>query len=228
MSVDAETLMAYVDGELDAVSARRVERAVAADPALKAELERHRALSAQLRAAFAPIAEAPVPEGVAQLLRESARVVPIAEARKRRPVLGWAGAIAASLLVGVFTGQMMGRGGDVAVEGGALVAQGELARALDTQLASVQAPDAPVRIGLSFRDRDGRLCRSFEQAAMAGIACAGKGERWRLARSSEAERRSGTPYRQAGSPMLMAEAQAMMEGAPLDAAQEKAALAARR
>jgi anti-sigma factor RsiW len=62
MTVDTETLIAYIDGELDAVTAKRVERAIEADPALRAEMEQHRALTQSLHGAFAPIAQAPVPE----------------------------------------------------------------------------------------------------------------------------------------------------------------------
>ena len=32
MTIDPETLMAYADGELDPLTARRVEKAIAADP----------------------------------------------------------------------------------------------------------------------------------------------------------------------------------------------------
>src|SRR3546814_15960075 len=62
------------------------------------------------------------------------------------------------------------RGGPIGVEEGALVAQGGLAEPLDTQLASAQAPAAATRIGVSFADRQGRFCRSFDSAALAGLA----------------------------------------------------------
>ena len=61
----------------------------------------------------------------------------------------------------------------------ARVAQGPLAAALDTQLASAQPADAATRIGLSFAAADGRLCRTFDSAALSGLACRG-GEGWQL------------------------------------------------
>ena len=59
MNIDAQTLMAYADGELDPLAAKRVERAIAADPALAVEVEQHRALRARLIADYAPIAAEP-------------------------------------------------------------------------------------------------------------------------------------------------------------------------
>jgi len=44
MTIEPEMLMAYADGELDPLNAKRVERAIASDPALAREVERHRAL----------------------------------------------------------------------------------------------------------------------------------------------------------------------------------------
>ena len=61
MTIDRETLMAYADGELDLLAARRVEQAIAADPSLAEQVERHRALTASLRAAFSVVGQAPVP-----------------------------------------------------------------------------------------------------------------------------------------------------------------------
>ncbi len=52
----------------------RVEKAIAADPALLAQVDQHRALAASLRAAFEPVAAAPVPPGVETMLRDSAKV----------------------------------------------------------------------------------------------------------------------------------------------------------
>ena len=48
--IDEAMLIAWVDGELDEVTRRRVDRAVADDPALAARLEQHRRLRARLAA----------------------------------------------------------------------------------------------------------------------------------------------------------------------------------
>lgn len=232
MTIDPEMLMAYADGELDPLNAKRVERAMAADPALAEQVEAHRALTASLRAAFAPVADASPPESVVAMLTESARVIPLAPpspARRERPI--WMGAVAASLIAGLFGGAfIMPRGGDagIAFEQGQPVARGDLARALDTQLASAQASDAPVRIGVSFRDKSGQLCRSFERSGAGGIACA-RDKDWRIERLYGGSDAAQTDYRQAGSASaaMMRDAQELMAGDPLDADAERAALAGR-
>lgn len=226
MTIDPETLMAYADGELDPLAARRVEKAIAADPALAAEVDRHRKLAASLRAAFEPVAAAPVPPNVEAMLRASAKVAPLAprSARRERPL--WMGAVAASLVAGLLAGPLVfpRDPGGLAVRDGALVAQGEVARALGTQLASAQPADAAVRIGVSFRDDAQRYCRTFEAGATGGIACV-EGEDWRIERLYGGVERQDGAYRQAGSPAaaMMADAQAMMAGDPLDAGAERAA-----
>ncbi len=226
MTIDPETLMAYADGELGPIEAGRVERAIAADPALAAEVERHRRLNAQLRGGFAPVVDAPVPPAIAALLAGSAKVVPLAPRRSRIPI-GWGGAIAASLCLGLFGGTLIPRGGIALGDDGAL--RGEIAAALGTQLASTQAPDAPVRIGVSFRDRQDALCRTFERGEVAGIACARNGE-WQLQRAYGGIERQETQYRQAGSTTaaMMVDVQAMAAGEPLDAAAERQAVVAVR
>jgi hypothetical protein len=109
---------------------------------------------------------------------------------------------------------------DVGHADGTLVASGALASALDTQLASNQPSDADVRIGLTFRDRQGRTCRSFEGHALSGIGCRDQG-RWALERTMAGQ--AGSDYRQASSGALAADVAKMMAGDALDAAAERAA-----
>ena len=116
-------------------------------------------------------------------------------------------------------------GSPVASRDGQLVAHGGLERALDVQLASAQPQDAQVRIGVTFRDTGGALCRSFDSADLAGIACRA-GDDWRLRQTFAVESAGGaTQYRQAGSgdAAVMQAAQTMMAGAPLDAEAERRA-----
>jgi len=137
------------------------------------------------------------------------------------------GAIAASLLLGLGIGHFSGGGdGPVAVEQGTMVAQGELASALETQLASAQ-DGAPIRIGLSFRRKGGGWCRSFEGQAISGVACRQE-QGWQVQQLVPGSGQE-TAYRQAssGDARLMATVDALMDGSPLDAAQEKAAKARR-
>lgn len=226
MTIEADMLMAYADGELDPIAAKRVERAIADDPRLGEEVARHRALAARLRGGLAPAAT--VPDAVARMLEDAARVTPLRQP-DRAPARRWAwgGAVAASLLVGAMVGQMLPRDtGTIALADGRAVVRGDIARALDTQLASTQAADAPVRVGLTFRDAGGALCRTFERQATAGIACAHDGE-WGLARLYGGAVQERSEFRQAGSPQaaMMADVAAMAKGDPMDAAAEKKALA---
>lgn len=227
MSIEPELLMAYVDGELGPIEARRVERAIAGDPALAAEVARHQALKLTLCRAFAPVAAAGAPPRVAEVLRDAAKVTPL-HAGPPSVTPKWLGAIAASLVIGLFVGQALPRlaaENGIAMKAGQVVARGEVARALDTQLASNQSANASVRIGLTFHDAGGALCRSFEQGAIAGIACE-SGDDWRLARLYGGVEAQATDFRQAASSSatMMADAEAMMIGEPLDAKTEHAAL----
>jgi hypothetical protein len=222
MTIDPETLMAYADGELDPVAAKRVERAIAADPALAEQVAAHRRLRARIAGSFAPVAEAPVSERLTSLLKPD-NVVPLRPRARPRFDLRWGAAIAASLAIGILIGPMLRPAAPVRVGPTGLVASGDLARALDTQLAATQG-DAPIRVIVSFRDSSGAICRTFAGRATSGIACR-EGDGWSVRRTVSGAGEARTDYRQAGStdPALMAMAQDMMAGAPLDAAQERAA-----
>lgn len=224
MSFDPATVAAFVDGELDDLTARRIEREAESNAALAAEIARHRALKARLTAHYAPVAEEAVPERLRALLVDSKVDTSFAERREvkraRFAPVHW-GAIAASLVLGLTIGlRPWMPAADVAEANGTLVASGLLAEALDTQLASTQPAAADVRIGLSFRDKQGRYCRSFEGPDLAGIGCRDD-DRWVLERTLRGQ--SSQDYRQASSGALAADAAAMMAGAPFDAAAERAA-----
>jgi hypothetical protein len=230
--IDSETLMAYADGELSPIDAKRVERAIADDPKLKAQVDDHRRLRAMLANGFAAVAQAPVPDRLTRLLTPSP-VADLAAARARRARgFGWRNwgtgiAIAASLVGGVLVGQRLdGNNAPVRARGDALVASAGLAQALDTQLASAQPAGGAVRMLVTFRDQSGTICRSFTGAALSGIACRDGGD-WRLRETRAGSAEASTAYRQAGSgdARLMADAQAMMAGDPFDAAGEAQARA---
>jgi hypothetical protein len=224
MTIEPDTLMAYADGELDPLMAKRVERAIAADPALADEVARHRALRDRLSAGFAPIAAAPVPERLSALLQTTVTPLPAPAPARPRPRWQAASALAACLLVGVFVGHQWQSAGPVTAHEGRLYASGDLSHALDTQLASA---DGAVRVPVSFRDRSGAYCRVFTSSAADGIACR-DGSGWALRETRAGAAGEATEYRQAGSgdAALMTAAQAMMAGDPLDAAAEARAKAA--
>lgn len=231
MTITRDELAAFFDGELTGVRARAVEAAIAADPALLRDLERHRALKAQLVSHFGPIADEPVPEALAALLRTGAEtpadnVVGFAEAReriegkRRLPRWSWVAgpALAASLALAVF----VPRGGG----GSGAYADAQLASVLDQRLVAQQAPGEAVRVLLSFRTRAGSYCRAFSGSEGGGIACR-DGARWKLEALGEGGAGSQTGYRMAGADdaAILARAQAMAAGAALDGGQEAAARA---
>lgn len=232
MKFTDETLMAYADGELDEVTRAAIERAMHSDPSIAARVAQHRALRERVYAAFAPMLDEAVPQRLQQPASPAkAKVITLDSARAakdlQRRTSRWSwpqwGALAATLLVGVMAGRQSVQGGDFSLAGGTLVAQGELATALSTQLAS-QAGD--VKIGVTFVATDGAYCRSFARGATAGLACR-EGERWAVPVVAAAEVQGGD-YRQAAAAMPAAVLEAIdarIAGKALDAGQEQAARA---
>jgi hypothetical protein len=221
-----EKFFAWLDGELTGAEAAEIEARVAADPNLAQLADQHRAMQARLRDAFDPIAQAPVPERLRSALRPSAEVVDFAAAKRARtmPSLPQWAAMAATLAIGIFVGTMVPQRGParVEVQGGKLYAASALDQALDTQLAS--APAGEVRIGLTFRDQRGSICRSFTEPQASGLACR-SGYRWQVRGLFAAPEGQGGDYRMAAGmdPNLAALVDSTMAGEPFDAAAEKAA-----
>ena len=221
-----EKFFAWLDGELTPAEAADMEAKVAANPQLQQLAEQHRALGAQLSGAFDPIAAAPVPGRLQAALHPSADVIDFAAAKRARtrPSLTQWAAMAATLALGIFVGTMVPQraSAPVEVQGGRIYAASALNEALDTQLAS--APAGDVRIGLTFRDQAGEICRSFTASASSGLACR-NGGRWQLKGLFAAPEDQGSDYRMAAGmdPNLAALVDSAMAGEPLDAAAEKAA-----
>jgi anti-sigma factor RsiW len=226
MTPSPETIAAYADGELEGEALREVEAAVAADPALQAQVAAHRALKRRLGAHFAPTAEESVPDSLVRAVRGGGEVVDFADAARRRarpaassPWRRYAGpALAASLVLGLV-------GVGLRQQQSSTYAPGEIAVALQGQLAETQSPQAPVRILLSFRDDAGAFCRGFSSAAQSGIAC--KDDRgWRLRKVVGGEEAAAGDYRQAGSADadVLAAIQDMARGEALDAQAERSAM----
>jgi hypothetical protein len=101
---------------------------------------------------------------------------------------------------------------------GALIAAGTLADTLENGLAP--GDTEPVRIPLSFRDKTGKLCRSFDTARLAGIACRDD-DGWRLRLALQTS--SGARSAASESPFIGQAVDAMIAGEPLDAGQQQAA-----
>jgi hypothetical protein len=226
MTYSDDTLMAYADGELDPAERAAIEQAMRTDPAIAAAVARHRALRADVAAAFAGILDEPVPAR----LPPPAPIISLDAAREKRRRWSWPewGALAATLVVGVLAGKMIpGGGGAPAIigNGNQVVAQGELASALDRQVGG--KGNGAVKVGVSFAARDGAYCRGFVMGASAGLACRAGGQ-WRIPVLAEAQQEAAGGYRQAGSalpPAVLDAIDARIADKPLDAAGEEAARA---
>lgn len=230
MTISDETLMAFVDGELSPEEMSRVEAALRQQPALEAKVEQQRALRRELHASFESIMNAPLPDA----LRQSVMNAPVSlQWRFGHALRGlfapraliWTAVPAAALACGVVVGVMLDGGSSLmGTRGNALVARGSLASALNQQLASTQTGQGP-QIGISFRDKSGHYCRTFNASDLAGIACRDAGD-WNIAAISQSPKEPSGAYATAGSAMpdLVRNAvQGMIAGSPLDAADEKQA-----
>ena len=243
--------MAYVDGEVDSDTRQAVAAAAASDAGLAARIARHAALRESVRTAYDATLNEPVPERLRTMLSRgsatasTSRTTDLAQARtaqqqrvprpRFRPEML---AIAASVAVGIAIGLLLGYGGVgprradlVAFENGLPTATGRLAQVLSTRLASESEGDGAVRLGVSFRAKSGEFCRSFTLPApegLSGLACRQRGA-WRVL---SLEQRPGLSsathdYRMAGSGAARASIAAieeLIDGEPLDAKGEKAAL----
>lgn len=233
MPIDEERLLAWIDGELNPTDAAEVAAAVAVDPALAALATSHRAMAERLRGGFDALLQDTIPAALAAAARPTATVTELTAARSARNnrlvAQAWRfrmpqwGAIAATLAVGIIAGRMTGEFGPqptVIQSRSGLQADGELAAALDGQLAS--APDkGPVRIQVTFRSRNGEICRSWSAAGQNGVACHA-GDRWRIMASLAAPAADKGDYRMAGSsdPNLVGIIDGMIDGEPFDAKRE--------
>jgi hypothetical protein len=240
VTVSDETLMAYLDNELSPEERARVAAIVASDPDAKARLARQERLHAVLSAAFNPVMEQPVPERLvaAAMTTPASLQWRVWQSLSRlfardRLAPGFVpryALAAATFVLGLGVAWLLMPGGTSYIgEGqGGLVAQGDLATALERQLAS-EAPAGGPHVGLTFRTAQGAICRTFETGAAranyAGIACRDAGT-WKIAAVARAEPPAGAPYQVAGAalpPTLRAAVAAMIDGAPFDAEQERRA-----
>ncbi len=237
--IDEALIFHYLDGEIDDATRLRVEQEIAADPDLQAMVDEHRALAARLDRAFLPILTAPVPLAMSAKIAADSNVISLADERARQQrrrvsqdFSRWA-AMAAILVAGVFGGVMFNgqhsglvtNGAPPVTDGGSqLTASGQLNLALNTQLASTQGTKEPVRIGLTFRNHSGAICRTFSAQATDGVACR-DGNAWQLKGLIAHGQTSTGDYRMAASSGTTELVGALITGEALDQAQERAALA---
>jgi hypothetical protein len=236
-SWDDAKIHAYVDGELDADAAARLESDSRSDAALAARIAQQRELKALLRGAFDPVLNEPVPQRLRDALTgpaPGATVTPIGAARKEparaRPVWSlreWS-AMAATLVFGALLGPLLLRGPaglPVKTTDGQLVAATYLDEALSAQLSGAAPAGAGVSVSLSFRAANGQFCRGFTlQTGASGLACRRDGH-WavQLLEGGSASPRPDS-FRQASSalsPALLRAAEALGAGDALTRDEEQ-------
>jgi len=185
-----EEIAAYVDGSVNEEEAMRIEELLANDPEARAYADEIWHSNKLLRAAYADIAEAPVPKSLAEIVRsESSNVVPLAWL-SRVPKVWLPAAAAAAASVAVVIGLAAGLSlqtpsaprqvtlGDAPLES-------DLATALETVPSGTMYADRIVPM-LTFQDAAGRYCREFEVSGALpdelefGIACRMPDEVWHV------------------------------------------------
>ena len=234
MKYSDEILMAYADGELDTDQRAEIAAAIASDLELARAVERHRALAARVRAGYEGIASEPIPDRLSALLAQGqpTTVTDLAARREERATTRhrWGTAqwvLAASVVVALFVGVLVLHepSAPYASVDGRLIARGMLDRALTTELAALPG-ESDVNIGISFRDREGRFCRTFhlqQEKPVAGLACFGDAQ-WELAVLADAPAQETGMRTASAMPLEVLQAvDAAIDGEPLDAAAELAA-----
>ena len=249
MTISDETIMAYADGELDSAARAAVESAMSEDPQIERRVAAHRSLRQRVQAAYSSELLEDVPEDLLVAVRAGAgtpdgRVVNLqaaraaterdaSRARPRRWMWRTASAMAASVIVGIGLGFFMWGHSEsplVRSTDGELVARGQLAKALSSQLAVQQAQGSPVQIGISFLAKSGDYCRTFTlsgKVSPAGLACR-RGEEWQIQTLTEGGGgATESEYRTAGSSLsgtILKSVEGSIAEEPLDQAGEKAAI----
>jgi hypothetical protein len=239
MTFNDETVIAYVDGELDEPTRAAVDAALASDPALAQRVAQHRALRERVQKEFAPVLREAVPERLMAATRGisatagASNIIPL----KHTPRARWSwpqwGAIAASLFIGILIAPFLWRQptGAVDIRSGRILATGTLAQALSQQLAGNQAADTPVHVGISFVSRSGNYCRTFilrDRNTLGGIACREQGHWILTALANAPSPNTSGEYRPAASSLPPSIAQTVTDliaGEPLDANAEASARA---
>lgn len=232
--MDENKLFEWLDGELPDAEAAIIERLVAGDPQLSRLADEHRRLRSRLETAFDPVLQAPFPADiVASLESEQSPIVDLQAARearmeRRRQPSEWvrwtavAASVGAAFYLGTITSGTVE--GPVVIRDGATFAAPVIAQALDRQLASAQNGSPAVRLGLTFRNHEGDICRSFVTAGSSGLACLEAGG-WALKGLFASAPAAAGDYRMASgmSPQLAGLVDEQIVGEPFDAAQERSA-----
>ncbi len=195
--MNEQTLIAYLDAELDAAGMDAVEQALEADPSLRLRLQRLVVSGEQLRAAYAGVAEEAVPPQLVQAILSApmptptpmpippARANPVTPASPAWSLSSWlarwlgpaagpwmptALASAAALGVGLWLGLAQAPGGEETLAEHQPVNDRALLVALESLPSGrvVQAAGRQIELLASFEHHDGRICREFNSSQRNG------------------------------------------------------------
>lgn len=188
-TLDEETLLAYVDSQLDPARAAEVEARLADDPEVRATVRVFRESAALLHGRYdAPLHE-PIPERLLATLRDtpanegdgraSDKVVSL-DSRRRPPSFS-----APTLAMAASLALVVGFGGGYLTLGlpGGDPDSAILQQVLDGTASGVTVSTADARLTpvATFRTTGGRYCREYEKRAdriSIGIACRDADGRW--------------------------------------------------
>jgi len=240
MIPDDFELMAYVDGELDAQSSKRVAEAVEADPALQAKVDALITSRDVAKAAYAPAEAAPLSSALSETLatleqelqapeRDIAALSPeqissggagmISWVQDRFAVMIGLGFAGGALAAWTMMSQLQPEPFLILTETNDVTLSGH-AQQLLSETPSGRAIDG-VSVQTSFRSDDGRACRQFTLSNQAGIACLDQ-QVWTLIILTDAP--SNTEFQAAGGSDALAVATANLGVSKVLSADEEAAL----
>lgn len=213
MNHDDDTLVAYLDGQLDEAQSVALEAALPHDPALRARLDALARASELAQRCLEPVLREPVPPAlIAAIWRAPDPRARTAGSTTRSGVAArlahWLSPgprlVIASLALAVGVGWLVMRPGGAALDAGDLIAEGALSLALDTAASgqTLHTREATLSLLGSFVAADGRACRAFEQRRggddTLAVACRdGTAQAWRVAFAQQASADDSPGYQPA-------------------------------
>lgn len=224
-------LSAFLDGELSEREMQAVEKAINKNPELAARLELLSIVDEQLRSAFAPVLDEPIPDSVLGLLDDvenetPSNVIGFSARTERKNIWQLPAAIAASLMVGFFASQALNQRSDYTgndgLSVGSLSQDSPVFTALSSQFSGQKNEE--IEIILSFQSHEGNYCREFTSANSRGLACRDGGN-WNIISQIYAPSPdSASHYATASAQSLEAFdalIEGLMDGEILDSGQER-------
>jgi hypothetical protein len=244
-----EKAMALVDGQLAPADVPGLVQELARNAGLIAELQEYLALSrSRMAAVYAAKAEEPVPRWLADAVMSAAAPAPAREQAREpaagfgRRLLGWlwsdyrvpawsiaAGpALAAATVVAAVAGYLA-----TSAPGRGVLAQADLAAALERTQSGKDAALATLRPVLSFNSKTGAWCRQFEMRNASrqvshALACRGAGGQWTVLASTPPAAGGGFAPAGADARKTVDDlVTSMMQGNPLSQDEEAATIGRR-